>query len=111
MDNVALVIAGPAGSGKSLLAERLFGMYPVVQWSEVISPFNSSVFGKYDVVVIDDYVFDNGENDATLKSLITSQQIKIDRIGCTSWAVPTPQFVILTQVAPVANRRFKVVQL
>jgi GTPase SAR1 family protein len=110
MDNVALVIAGAAGSGKSKLAGRLFGEYPVVRWAYIISKFSPFAYG-HDVVVIDDYVFDNGENDAILKSLIASQQIKVDRIGCTSWHVPTPQFVILTQVAPVANRRFKVVQL
>ena len=121
MRKQALVIIGPQGSGKSLFARwiaRQIGDTTVeVGCGDLGSYFGMSIIldSEPDTLIIDGLPTDEKTAD-TVKAMITSETVRVDRRGEEQKLVKTPNMLFCTGdkdvIKPLhSDRRFLVVRL
>lgn len=115
-DNRILCIIGPQGSGKSILAREIAeqrGTYIVINEYHLLRPLLSFLDGRNNpanTVIVEEFT---GRRDVVdrLKMMASEDQIVVNRKYKNPLTIPTPNFIVLSQVAFNLGCRFDAVYL
>lgn len=97
--NRSLLITGPKGCGKTLLARSMAEHYLEISVSELISRFNVVLDTEPTYIVYLHHNLTEKELDS-IKSVLTKDTVKINARGKNPYEIVTPTFIFIAEGPP-----------